>query len=665
MMMWGASRWGYSLTALSGSEMDQGYTHDIPIQAVQGDLEKVFNRNGEPPELSAQGSGTPGYLNSLGNQGIRTELTATLRTGMGRFSFTNQRKTSFLFHLDRGENAAQIESDREISGYATRNGRHIYFYARFQNSFSEYGVWRGKTPRAQVAQATGVSGIYVSFPEAKTQLMKVGMSFVSVVNARGNLNGENADWDFERIKREALLDWNEKLLRIEIQGGTEKARTLFYTSLYHAFLHPNIYNDINGDYLGFDDLFHHTQGRPQYADFSIWDTYRSWMPMVAMLFPKEASDMVQSLVNDGIQCGAMPRWADGNLETGVMEAGSSTPFVSAAYAFGARDFDTAQALRLMEKVERVPGTRCQGVEEHWGLKNYLEMGYLPVNTAEYLGRQTVSLALEYGVGQFALSQFARALGEVAPAQTYLATAQNWKNLFNVQSGLLQPKNQNGSWWNGFDSVHGHMQGYTEGNAVQYSWMVPFNLKGLFQKMGGNVSAVRRLDHFFEKLTAPNDVEGFNQPYSYIGNEPSFGVPWAYDWAGSPWKTQSVVRRMIDEVFMHGMPGAEDLGAGSSWVVWAMLGLYPEIPGVAGLAVGSPYFPKAVLHLGSARTLEISADGFELGPYVQSLKLNQSLYESPWLTLESLNSPHSRLSFKLGQKPSAWGADSLQLPPSFE
>jgi len=657
MMMWGPTDSGYSVSALSGSEMNSGYTHDLPILPIVGKIEDSI-KNGRPHRGASSDRVEPGYLNSVLASGVRAEFTTTLRSGTARFTYpTNLNHTSqrILISFDSETSAFKIENSNELSGFTERLGRRIYFSAIFDESFEQ----------AENLKKWGAQGLSITFKDPNTPiLMRMGISHVSEVNARENLMTENPDLDFDKVHHQARSAWDQNLSQIEIQGGKPEELKLFYTLFYQMLFHPNVFSDVNGEYMGFDSQVHLAVGYTHYANFSLWDTYRSWVPLHALLFSRQTSEMVRSLIEDGNQAGAMPRWPDDSIETGIMEAGSATPFVSQAYAFGARNFDLKNAVELMKRVETVPRTQCQGVEEHWGLLDYLNLGYLPVNMGEYLGRQTVSIGLEYGVGQFALSRMAREVGDTETVDASAKRAQNWRKLFNDRSGYLQPKNRDGSWWNGFDPVHGHMQGYTEGNATQYSWMVPYELRGLFDSMGGNTKVVARLDHFFEKLSAPNDGVGFNQPFSYIGNEPSFEIPWEYNWAQAPARTQAVVRKIITDVFMNGMPGADDLGSGSSFGIWAMLGLYPEVPGVGGLTIASPIFPSVILHSDSNKSITILApEAAALNPYVQSLKINGREYTTPWVPLEVLDQ-NSILEFKLSTQPSGWGSRLQDIPPSF-
>jgi predicted alpha-1,2-mannosidase len=317
-------------------------------------------------------------------------------------------------------------------------------------------------------------------------------------------------------------------------------------------------------------------------------------------------------------------------------------WIAEAYAFGATAFDTAGALVAMDGGQAT-------LRENF--TDWVNLGYVPSD---------VSMTLEYANADFAISQFAAALGDTAKATLYGMRAQNWQNVFNAGSGLLEPKDATGAWVGGITTSTGN--GYTEGTAGQYRWMVPFNLRGLFDKMGGNASAVQALDTFFTKLN-----DGINSPYCWMGNEPSLNTPFSYAFAGAPDKTQKVARDIETQAYLTtpgGIPGNDDGGATSSWYVLAAMGIYPEVPGVGGFVIGSPLFTGVTLHLAGGKTLQINAPAAaDNAPYVQSLKLNGMDTTSLWLPWSTV-AAGATLDFTLGTSPSTWGTGAADAPPSF-
>jgi predicted alpha-1,2-mannosidase len=492
--------------------------------------------------------------------------------------------------------------------------------------------------------------------------MKIGTSYVSMENAALNLQTENPGWDFAAVKAAAEDSWRKRLGAIEIEGGTEAQKTMFYTHLYQSFFHPNIFSDVNGEYMGFDNQVHSAQGYTHYANYSGWDIYRTWIQLVAVLFPKDTSDMMQSLVEDSKQAGGgLPIWPVANRETGTMAGGSTTPLIANAYAFGARGFDTDAAYQAMDRDESDPSARCQGFTERPYLVEYLKLGYVSWDHNTYPGRVSASQVLDYNQGEYALSRFAAALGHADRSAFYEKMSENWKNLFNSDSGYIQPREYDGSWYATFDPDFGSLdnhtkEGFDEGTASTWTWQVPHDLPTLIQMMGGPEKAIARLDDHFTRLNDGTTFLPFPQmgKYSWIGNEPEFNTPWVYNWAGAPWKTQALVRRELLEEFIWHYPGDEDLGAMSAWAVWASLGLYPSIPGVGGFTVGSPLFPRATVHLGNGHTLVIAAPGSsESTPYIQALSLNGAALSRTWVDFNDLSSTDSELDFSLGTEQLGW------------
>jgi predicted alpha-1,2-mannosidase len=404
-------------------------------------------------------------------------------------------------------------------------------------------------------------------------------------------------------------------------------------------------------------------GHHQYQNIPAWDQYRSLAPLTAILTPSESSDVLQSLVNYAQQDasvrtdgGGLPRWQQVNRNSGGMVGDGPPIIIASSHAFGADQFDTKGALAAMDKGASQPGTTSDGFEVRNGLQDYLTLGYVP---------NAPSITVEYCNSDFAISQFAKALGDREKNLRYQNRAQNWKNLYHAPTGLIQPRNADGSWAHEFTpgSVSDMVQPFVEASAAQTVWMVNYNLGGLMEKMGGPAKATARLDYFFTKLNA-----GMRSDMAYMGNELCMGIPWAYNFAGAPARTQKVVRRIQDELFTDkpsGLPGNDDAGSLSSWYVFSVLGLYPAIPGVGGLVVGSPVFPKVTIRRDNGATIQIFGEQTSAeNCYVQSLTVNGQAWTSPWLPWSHL-ATGGTLNFKLGSQPTSWGADLKQAPPSFD
>jgi predicted alpha-1,2-mannosidase len=532
--------------------------------------------------------------------------------------------------------------------------------------------------RTQVAGATGLgSGAWVTFDTTSRRAvtMKVALSYVSAADARQNLDAEDPGWSTAAVAARTSEQWNQLLGRIRIGGGTAAEQTEFYTALYHSLLEPSTFSDVNGDYPGFDGQLHTLpRGQAQYANFSGWDVYRDEVPLLALVAPQQTSQMMSSLLNDEAQGGWLPKWPLADDYTGVMNGDAADQILAEAYAFGARDFDAQAALSAMVRgASVVPGKKQLGqgwYEERPQLSQYQDLGYIKNVQESSLSPvdNGASQTLEYASADFAISQLAGALGDTATEQTFLGRSQNWTNIFNTATGYIEPRGGSGQFpelgpatygWSSFGQ-----SGFQEGNAAQYTWMVPQDLGGLISAIGGDPAVVQRLDTFFTQLNA-----GPNAPYMWAGNEPSLGTPWLYDYAGAPYKTEQVVHDLLTSVYSDspgGEPGNDDLGAMSSWYVWASLGLYPQTPGTTALDLGAPIFPEASFRIPGRPPVTISAPGASPSMYIQGVTVNGQASPDAWLngSLFSGWRP-AAVNVRLTSAPdSTWGSAPADAPPSY-
>jgi predicted alpha-1,2-mannosidase len=512
--------------------------------------------------------------------------------------------------------------------------------------------------------------------------MQVAISYVSTADAWANLRAEQGSSRvppqvrFASVERAARASWNRLLSTIQVSGGTADDLTGFYTALYHALLDPSVFSDDNGQYLGFDGAVHRlSRGqRLQYANFSGWDVYRSEVQLLSLAAPTQTGDMMQSLVNDAAQGGWLPKWPLADDYTGVMNGDAADSMIADAYAFGVRNFDVSEALDEMVKgATVVPATSQLGhgwYEERPQLSGYLKLGYTP--NVEQTSLSPVdngaSQTLEYALNDFGISQLAQALGHGSTAAEFARRAQNWEYLANPATGYLQPRDGAGDFPAGNPLTAGYgsfgQSGYQEGNAAQYAFAAPQNLGAVINLMGGRATAISRLSTFFTQLNA-----GPNQPYYWAGNEIDLDAPWVYDYAGAPYQTQGLVRKITDSLYSAspgGEPGNDDLGAMSSWLVWADLGLYPEVAGAPVLVTGSPLFTHAVVHLPSGRALNISGAGAGDGrPYVTSLAVDGRATQQTWVPVTQLLDRGGSLAFSLSATPDqSWGSAAGDAPPSY-
>jgi predicted alpha-1,2-mannosidase len=665
---------GFSLTHLSGAGCNA--YGDLPFMPVAStvtvspkvDPARYTSTFAHDDELAY-----PGFYEVRMDNGVTTELTVTQRSGAGRFTYPADQPASLLLNLAGSLTTvtdAQATLGRDtIAGWINNGGfcgthwnkYRLYFWAQFSRPFLASGVWKAATVTPGATTVSGPNtGVFVRFDTSAQNFVsvRVGLSFVSVANAEANVNQENPSGNFDASHQQAEQTWDQWLSKIQISGGTSTQRSTFYTALYHALLFPSVFSDVNGQYIGFDEKTHQVAaGHAQYANFSGWDIYRSEAQLLALLAPDQAADMAQSLVNDGAQGHILPKWPIANGETYVQVGDPADAIIADIYAFGGTNFDTGAALKEMIQQATRPNTERPGL-------NYLEtLGYEPIDGSygccNFYGSAAASL--EYNTADFALGAFAGALGDKADEQRFEQRAQGWRNLYDPTTGWLEPRTVDGTFEVGNGLADNH--GWVEGNAAQYTWMVPFNLRGLFDVLGGNTRVVQRLDTFFTRLNA-----GTNAPYAFMGNEPTIETPWEYDYAGAPYKTQQVVREVVNTLSTtgsSGLPGNDDLGEMSSWYVFAALGMFPETPGTANLVLASPLFPQITIHRPGGQVIQISAPGASANVYyVQSLNVNGMPSTSPWLPA-SFIANGGTLNYTLSTTPNpAWGADPVDAPPSF-
>lgn len=605
----------------------------------------------------SQERGHAGLYEAVVQEAVKARLTVTERTGMAQYVFPTDENYGTVI-IGAGiaatpitEAAVVITAPDKCEGYAvggqfcgTPTPYKVYFAAEFDREALESGNWKDERlfPGSTFAEGAN-SGVYFTFDISKHKTIhyKIGVSYVSVANAKENLKAENKHWDFEAVRLQTEKKWNHYLGLIEVEGTNPDRITQFYTHLYRSFIHPNVCSDVNGEYMGADFKVHTSRSK-HYTSFSNWDTYRTQIQLLSILDPEVASDIVVSHQLFAEQSGdAYPRWVMANIETGIMQGDPTPVLISNAYAFGARNYDPKPVFRLMRRNAEVPGAQSQDIEVRPGLKQYLEKGYY-----------NASIQLEYTTADFAIGQFAlRAVGDEFASWRYFHFARSWKNLYNPETAWLQSRHPDGSWKHPGED-------FRESTYKNYFWMVPYDLNGVIEIAGGKKEAERRLDEFFVRLDA-----GYNDPWFASGNEPSFHIPWVYNWVGRPDKAQAVINRTINEQYssrIDGLPGNDDLGTMGAWYVFASVGMYPMIPGIGGFTLNTPLFESIKIKLRKGELM--IKGGSEKNIYTKSLKFNGKVYDSTWIGWKELEHG-ATLEFQSVAKPDfKWGTQVT--PPSF-
>ncbi|WP_051451699.1 lectin [Actinospica robiniae] len=685
---------GFSLTHLSGPGC--GAEGDVPVLPTVGSV----NTGATDSFSHSNETASPGYYSVALSNGVTTQLTVTPRSGMASFTFPSTTQANLIFKLNASQNGDSntqfnVVSNTEVSGQATSgnfcgggNSYTVYFDMVFNQSFASNGsqavaattpstataqssttpeaknhpALHGKTATAKsdaVTPNTAANDGYVTFNTTSNQtvLAKVGVSYVSIANAVQNRATENPNWNFSSTESAAQASWNTLLGKVQTSGGTAAQQAVFYTALYHALLHPNIISDVNGQYYGFNGSVQTVDSghSAAYANYSGWDIYRSQAQLEALTDPQAASDTAQSMIDDYKQTGRFPKWSEDNGETYVMVGDPADEILAEYYAFGARNFDTSTALTDMIAEATTANNNRPGL-------TYLEqLGYLPTNGSygccNFYG--AAATTLEYNSADFAISAFAGALGDGSDQTAFANRAQDWQNIYDHNSGFVQPRDYSGTWTSGFNPTS--TSNFVEEDGWQYTLMVPFNLHGLATAMGGNSTMNTYLNTVLSSLTGANG-------YTDLGNEPALDIPWEYDYTGEPYQTQHVVRQVQDQIWTDapgGLAGNDDLGEMSAWYVWSALGMYPETPGTSDLALGSPLFTQIVLTLPSGNTLTINGNGAADGsPYVQSATWNGTAWNNAYVPGAAITSGGT-LNFTLGSTANtSWAAASNEAPPSY-
>ncbi|RED47523.1 GH92 family glycosyl hydrolase [Seonamhaeicola aphaedonensis] len=601
------------------------------------------------------------YTNTLDKYNIKVEATATTRVGVSKYHFP-EGKANILLNLGLGltnEEGAMVNvvSPNEIEGmrsvgsfcyYKPEEAYPVYFVARFSRPADTFGVW--KTPRTYdgvegkwmgyngkyrikenyTKEVVGDSiGAYMRY-DFKTPTvveMKIGVSYVSIENARENLEKETSNKTFNDILVDTKADWNQHLSRIEVEGGTEDDKTIFYTALYHTLIHPNTLNDSNGEYPKMKTRETLKTDGTRYTTFSFWDTYRNLHQLMSLVYPEQQSNMVKSMLQIYDESGWLPKWELNATETTTMVGDPAGIIIADTYLKGIRDFDVEKAYEAMKK----SATQIENNPLRPGLKDYIEKGYLTTSTVH---SGSVSTTQEYNISDFAIAQLAKALGKQEDYELFSKRAISYRNLYSDEFKLLRPKNEDGSWLTPYNPEYGanfvENVGFIEGNAWQYTFMVSHDTEGLIELMGGDDTFTNQLENVFKK----NQFD--------MANEPDIGYPFLFKYIkGKEHKTDALVQQLLNTYFKNtpdGLPGNDDTGTMSAWAVFSMMGIYPISPAEPSYAIFPSKFDKVTIHLNNIyyknNRLILSKESTSEG---KKIKVNKEIYKNHFITHHAITS----------------------------
>lgn len=567
----------------------------------------------------------PGYYAvSLKKYGIRCEVTSTLRSSAERYTFPKGEGHVLLNVGDALSNEVggmvKRVSDTEIEGfrllgtfcYNSQAVFPIYFVMRVNKTPKASGYWKKQPPmtgpEADWDSDNGKYKLYTRYgrelagnevgyffsydlEEGEQVEVQMGVSFVSIDNARENLNTEQPQFAFDTVRKNARQLWADCLNKVTVEGGTERDKRMLYTALYHTQLHPNILNDVNGEYPRMEEYSRGCGRNIRYTVFSLWDTYRNVSQLMTLLYPDKQIGMVRSMIDMYKEWGWMPKWELYGRETWTMEGDPSIPVIADTWLKGLRDFDIDTAYEAFLKSATLPSKDNLMRPD---IDPYLERGYVPMGfyAADMSGDNSVSHALEYYIADYALSQLAAALGHKADAQRFYKQSLGYRNYYSKEYGTLRPRNMDGSFLSPFDPKAGadfsNAPGFHEGSAWNYTFYVPHDVKGLAKLMGGDKRFVEKLQMVFD--------QGLYDP----ANEPDIAYPYLFNYfKGEEWRTQKIVSDLIHKYYSDqpdGIPGNDDCGTMSTWLIFSMVGLYPDCPGSPYYSITTPTFDRVTLHL---------------------------------------------------------------------
>jgi len=687
----------------------------IPIMPTTGPFREIFDSDKYSSKFSHRKEIVrPGYHSVfLDDYGIRVELTATKRVGFHRYTFPKTEQ-SYIFSAlgaelgpsKMSDAMARKVSDTEIEGYVENDATmrrpkpcRIYFVIRFNKPFKTFGGWIGNKLISQSKQISGKkSGIFIKYSTFNNEviLLKVALSYVSIEQARLNLNTELPHWEFDRVRNDSSKIWNDYLKRIEVEGGSEKQRTKFYTDLWRSLLGGHLMSDVNGKY---SDMTGKRQvirriplsadGQPKYPHINpqdcFWGAHWSLSLLYALVYPEILNHYCNFLVDMYKNGGLIPRGPSGGNYTFVMISAHSTPFIAAAYMKGIRNFDIKAAYEGMRKNAFPGGLMSKAGYEHkscegGGIEYYIQRGYIPEGrkVCRAIHIDGAAQTLEYAYDDWCLSQMAKVLGKEDDYQLFIKRAQNYRNLFDPSTGFMRPRNLDGSWLKPFDPLQ--LKGWCEANGWQYTWYVPHDVQGLIRLMGGAEAFTQKLNFAFEKAVpmnfyAPKPQLRRDTAYVNYGNEPGRFVAHLFNHSGSPWLAQKWARLVKQKTFGSVNPMGfcedDDNGLAAAASVLLAIGLFDVQGGAAQKPVyeiTSPIFNKVIIHLDnryySGGHFVIKAQNNSTqNMYIQSATLNSRSLNKHWFYHQQLVSGGA-LVLKLGPEPNKqWGSRPEDAPPS--
>ena len=656
---------GFPHTHLSGTGI--GDLHDINVMPVVGEV--TYSRG----DASSYKTGlwsysnrskevvTPGYYRThLSRYNVDVELTATKRVGFHKYTFLGNESPAIVFDMVNGgcwdkttEAVIRVVNDSTVSGYRYSKGwaddQRVFFRAEFSRKFDNVEfIVNDSVKEGDMAKGAQLFA-RVNFAAGNQEpvYMKVALSPTSEEGAQLNMQTELSGWDFEKTIADAKAAWNKELNKVKVYTTDEASKKIFYTSLYHTLFAPSEFCDVNGDYYGADKQMHKGEF-VNYTTFSLWDTYRAAQPLMTILHPEKMSDVINTMLHIHQQQGKLPVWHLMGCETNCMVGNPGVPVVADAIVKDIKGFDTELAFKALKESSMLPER---------GMEHRIEYGFIPADKMT----EAIAYDMEYAIADWAVAQTAQKLGKQEDYEYFLKRSKSYKNYFDASTGFMRGKMLDGSWRTPFSpyaSSH-RDDDYCEGNAWQYTWLVPHDVEGLVECFGSKEAFVNKLDSLFlangdmGEASSP-DISGLIGQYAH-GNEPSHHTVYLYTLVGQPWKTADRIKEILHTMYTDqpdGLSGNEDVGQMSAWYILSSFGFYQVEPAGGKFVFGYPNFDKVEITVPAGKFVIERENKGQQNNYIQGIVLNGTEYKKPWIEYAGIMKG-GELKFLMGDEPVVW------------
>lgn len=657
---------GFPHTHLSGTGI--GDLHDINVMPVVGEV--TYSRG----DASSYETGlwsysdrskevvTPGYYRThLSRYNVDVELTATKRVGFHKYTFLGNENPAIVFDMVNGgcwdkttEAVIRVVNDSTVSGYRYSKGwaddQRVFFRAEFSRKFDNVEfIVNDSVKEGDMAKGAQLFARVNFAAENKEPVyMKVALSPTSEEGAQLNMQTELSGWDFEKTIADAKAAWNKELNKVKVYTTDEASKKIFYTSLYHTLFAPSEFCDVNGDYYGADKQMHKGEGFVNYTTFSLWDTYRAAQPLMTILHPEKMSDIINTMLHIHQQQGKLPVWHLMGCETNCMVGNPGVPVVADAILKDIKGFDTELAFKALKESSMLPER---------GMEHRIEYGFIPADKMT----EAIAYDMEYAIADWAVAQAAQKLGKQEDYEYFLKRSKSYKNYFDASTGFMRGKMLDGSWRTPFSPyASSHREDdYCEGNAWQYTWLVPHDVEGLVECFGSKEAFVNKLDSLFlangdmGEASSP-DISGLIGQYAH-GNEPSHHTVYLYTLVGQPWKTADRIKEILHTMYTDqpdGLSGNEDVGQMSAWYILSSFGFYQVEPAGGKFVFGYPNFDKVEITVPAGKFVIERENKGQQNNYIQGIVLNGTEYKKPWIEYADIMKG-GELKFLMGDEPVVW------------